>query len=996
MSILRAPLPLVLIGGLTLAVASLAPNTSRAARRPDALRGHATFELANGVPARQLRRVAWDPGWRVAAWQRFVQREGGHWRTLWDTATRVPTRIYGSGIAAPGAVASPTQASQYAEEVLARHLPLLAPGADLADFRLVSNHRRRGVRTVAYLQYRAGLPVLGGQVSFRFKADRLAVIATEAWPWVTAAPGGPLVSRARAVRSARQWIQADFGTPGIVQAVHGPYVLPILESTGRGYRPRYETVLAVTVRTHHPATRFEVYVTARQGTAVARRQTLRYARGQVRYNAPTRWPGTGYTAYPARFATLDVLGAYVTTDGTGWITWSGGAATDGEAWPGGPYVQLHNDAGDVASAILPLSDGAQVTWDASDSELVDAQLSGFVHATVAQEFARGLDPDLTWLFEPLSVTVNINDTCNAYSDGSSIHFMRASEQCENTGRLADVVYHEFGHSLHAHAIILGAGAFDEALSEGLADVYSANLTGDPGMGRGFFKTDDPLRHIDPTGGEYRWPDDIQQDPHGTGLIIGGALWDLRKELVAKLGELEGVAHFLTLYYAAMQRSSDIPTTYPEILLEDDDDGDLSNGTPNLCAIQRAFAPHGITGQDAMVGDLVVQHPVHDGLDIAVHVQDMGTQCSDIELVSAQLSWQLREWPTLGGVEELTSQDATTYATTIPAADEEGQTVQYQVTLEFSDGTVRTYPQNQADPWYEVFVGALFPLYCTDFESNPELDGWTHGLEAGTATEGADDWMWGEPRAGRNSGDPPAPYSGEKVYGNDLGGGNYNGMYQSNKINYALSPVVDATGYEMVRLQYRRWLNVEDGYFDQASIYANGEPVWTNFDSDRGNQSQTHHQDQEWRFHDVDLSPYVDENGEVQVRFEIQSDGGLEFGGWTLDDLCIVGWLPPRCGDGRVSGHEECDDGADNSNRDPDACRTNCLAPFCGDQVIDSGEECDDGNVLDGDGCSATCEVQPVDDPKAGCGCQASSRRPPLSLLLLALLVGPLLLRRRLR
>ncbi len=35
------------------------------------------------------------------------------------------------------------------------------------------------------------------------------------------------------------------------------------------------------------------------------------------------------------------------------------------------------------------------------------------------------------------------------------------------------------------------------------------------------------------------------------------------------------------------------------------------------------------------------------------------------------------------------------------------------------------------------------------------------------------------------------------------------------------------------------------------------------------------------------------------------------------------------------------------------CRT---AAFCGDGSIDPGEACDDGNSIDGDGCSASCEL----------------------------------------
>jgi cysteine-rich repeat protein len=65
---------------------------------------------------------------------------------------------------------------------------------------------------------------------------------------------------------------------------------------------------------------------------------------------------------------------------------------------------------------------------------------------------------------------------------------------------------------------------------------------------------------------------------------------------------------------------------------------------------------------------------------------------------------------------------------------------------------------------------------------------------------------------------------------------------------------------------------------------------------------------------------------------------------------------------------ECDDGLDNdmdtytdypadlgcSSEDDD---DEFNEPFCGDSVLDEGEECDDGNNIDGDGCSAVCEIE---------------------------------------
>ena len=63
-----------------------------------------------------------------------------------------------------------------------------------------------------------------------------------------------------------------------------------------------------------------------------------------------------------------------------------------------------------------------------------------------------------------------------------------------------------------------------------------------------------------------------------------------------------------------------------------------------------------------------------------------------------------------------------------------------------------------------------------------------------------------------------------------------------------------------------------------------------------------------------------------------------------------------CGNGEDDGDEECDDGADNSDTEPDACRTDCTEARCGDGIVDSDEDCDDGNGVDGDGCDGDCSA----------------------------------------
>lgn len=58
-----------------------------------------------------------------------------------------------------------------------------------------------------------------------------------------------------------------------------------------------------------------------------------------------------------------------------------------------------------------------------------------------------------------------------------------------------------------------------------------------------------------------------------------------------------------------------------------------------------------------------------------------------------------------------------------------------------------------------------------------------------------------------------------------------------------------------------------------------------------------------------------------------------------------------CGNGLREGSEQCDGGPD--------CNPDCTAPLvCGDGLLHADEACDDHNTVSGDGCSATCTLEP--------------------------------------
>jgi MYXO-CTERM domain-containing protein len=933
------------------------------------------IQVASGPEARLQPDVTWSqaPARAERAWKTFVAGTGKQWTPLWDADTGVPLRIFGAGVHVPGSVASAATAETAARQFLTEHIGLLAPGSRPDDFVVVGNHLGDGIRTVGMHQHHRGMRVITGQLSFRFKNDRLFVIASEALPDVDAPLLPFSISTLAVAGAATDWVRADVGDARPTD-VDGPFVLPIVSHRSVSYH----TVMRATVDAQKPDARFHVYVDAESGVPVAREQILRYADGTVLYNVPERHPGAERADLPASHADIVSGSLAMSTDAAGALSWDGDAPLEITAKVTGELVNVLNQLTPEleTSASFVLAPGGTVVWDERGDEEVDAQISAFVHAHVVKAHVRRFAPKLEFLDEQLQTRVNINSTCNAFSDGTTINFFRASADCENTARLADVVYHEFGHALHWQSIIPGVGAFDGAFSEGLSDYLAATITGDPAMGVGFFKEDEPLRHIDPPDYEHRWPRDVEEI-HYTGLIFAGAMWDLRKELVTLYGEEQGAAVADRLFYAAVQRASSIPATYVELLAADDDDGNLENGTPHECLINAAFgALHGLRNVDTVHEPLGAQTPAREDYRIATQVTGTSARCDGDRVASVIVQWERRGTET-GGEITATPEDGAPglYAATIPQQPD-GSTVRYRVVVTLADGGVWEFPDNQAVSHYEFYVGEMLELYCTDFESDPFAEGWSHGLEGGFSNNGADDWQWGTPTG--SAGDPDEAFSGTHVLGNDLGAAGYDGKYQGAKINYVESPLIDVGDYSDVHVQYRRWLGAEDSRWDYASIYANGHVAWRNLGTSEGNR---HHIDSEWMFHDVPVSQIV-MGGSLQVRFAIDSDSSFELGGWTIDDFCVVARPDAICGNGTIDGVEQCDQGAANDDTLADACRSSCRRSFCGDGVRDSYEECDDGNDNPYDGCTLTCYV-----PTADSGCNSAPGAPaPAGALGLAILV----------
>ncbi|HTL37193.1 MAG TPA: hypothetical protein VL326_28865 [Kofleriaceae bacterium] len=800
-----------------------------------------------------------------------------------STANASPWRV--ERISTPRAVGDAAIAEREARAYLATHLPA---GTNVADFIVVANQLDGDLRTVAFQQTWRGLRVVGATIAFVFgrrpDTDRLVAVKSRAAENIDA----PILPR------------------------HPPTGEIVVLRNGR-------TFTLAEVREEKSATtpeRWTVYLDANDNI-VARDKLVMDASATLKLNAGVRFARGTRQSYDAEKISMIVDGSPGSTTSTGTVTWAGTSPATITPSAAGTYVHIKdNGAAPTSTTFTNVQPGSTIVWDESADELLDAQVSTYVYANRAKDRARIVNPAVaSWLDAPLDFFVNVPGECNAYSTGNEVYLYRGTDMCENTGRLADVVYHEFGHSLHKHSIITGVGAFDSPLSEGLSDFFAANITEDPVIGRGFYLDDEgPLRDIDPVGLERVYPADLDFDDHVSGLIIGGALWDMRKGLINRLGYTAGVARAEKIYTGVMQRADDISTTFDAALLADDDNADLTDGTPNYCAIENAFGRHGLVqGYETTTIGL----PVADGMHLTIATSTpSGTVCPPPAVTKATVTWKAGDG--VASTFDL-AQDGEIWSGDIPEQPT-GTVVSYSVDVLFDDGTSQVFPNNPADPLYQLMAGLPSQIWCERMDVDPM---WTQSSSAGF------EWQWAAPVQNPASGDPASAKTGDGVLGTDVTG---DGRYRSDLTTSIMTPAIDVSRYQHVHLQYWRWLTVEDARYDQATVFANGEPVWHNAFSPTGTLD---HVDREWRFHDVDVTPLV-RDGSMQITWGLKSDFSKQLGGWTIDDVCLVG--------------------LDHIGS-------------CGDSIVEEGEQCDDGGIEDGDGCDHTCILEPF---AGGGACSASS------------------------
>jgi subtilisin-like proprotein convertase family protein len=674
----------VLIALCMLVVASLAlaiqPVTPEQHARPKLSRAFLAPELDVQPELEATASLAAAPEHAEAA--SFLQRNGGTWEMRWDRRADRPNLVQGSGIALiPGRGNSLTlaQLGLGSREpvdmavVETRLHDFINANADLLkskglEFRLdpdssISYGEGNSHWFVEFAQYKDGVRVEGASLFFRIAAGNIVQFgANEVAP--VAIDALPVSSRANALDLALRELDFPAGTAmqELLEAGELLFV-PVspagenagqnyLGVAGKGYSHRLAWRFAF--RLIDDVTTYQVLFDAHTNRVIEVRDLNEWVNATVTAGIYPTTNTDVEVVKPMPFASV-TNGAVKVTDVLGIYDYSGGTAT---VTLNGKFFQMSDNCGAISLANstdgnlnFGTSGGTDcITPGVGGTGNTHASRSGFYHLTNINRKAITFFPSNSWLQGKVVANMNIDDQCNAGWNGTTLNFFKSGGGCSNTGEIAAVFLHEWGHGMDTNS---GGAASENGSGEAVGDTFAFLETKDACIGKNFipgqpcancaasctgvrdvnaFSTlgaatiSKPSTVADNAGincdrytcpylsqGVFPYQGPMGYEGHCESYIASSANWDLSQKLVTQFGATQGWSEMDRIWYGSLTPSKSAyrvvsggtcnPAAvvdgcgannwYTVFLASDDNDGNLANGTPNGCRIWDAFNAHGI-------------------------------------------------------------------------------------------------------------------------------------------------------------------------------------------------------------------------------------------------------------------------------------------------------------------------------------------------------------------------------------------------------------------
>jgi len=626
--------------------------------------------------------TAYEQGTRAAAglgaMQGFFARNSADWEVRWDRRSNLPNLVQGVGVpilpgrgnrlkAADLEIAGEIKLATVEAQLrrfMARYPEMF--GVALTDFKLnpassANVGEDSQVWLIEFQQTWRGVPVDGASAFFRINNGNIVQFGTEKVAPVKLASARPLLDNAAALAAALK--AAGFKLSQVGEIVN-PGKLKIVPTLVAGEQPaelfqgapgggyRHTLVWELSFRRTGEAATYLALVDAKTGKVLRFADANAYAQVSGGIYPTTNTDPESVRGLP--FAAV-TNGTAKTTDAAGSYTFSAGTAT---SVLDGKYFKMTDNCGAIAlsdSTTGDLAFGSSggtdcITPGVGGAGNTHSSRTGFYHLTNINRKASGFLPGNAWLASKVTANMNINATCNAFWNGTTVNFYRSGGGCSNTGEIAAVFLHEWGHGMDTNS---GGAASDAGTGEAVGDTFAFLETKDPCIGQNFqpgvncanctactgvrdvadFALGGSATIAKPANvavnsgincdryscpyfqfifiGAYQGP--MGYEGHCESIIASSANWDLSQNLIARFGTTAGWAAMDSIWYKSLTPSKSAyrvasggkcnPAAvvdgcgannwYTVYLSVDDDDGNLANGTPNGCRIWDAFNAHGI-------------------------------------------------------------------------------------------------------------------------------------------------------------------------------------------------------------------------------------------------------------------------------------------------------------------------------------------------------------------------------------------------------------------
>ena len=864
------------------------------------------------------------------AWIRFSAQHDGL-RAVWNKATGTPKAIFGDGLKVVDGVADLATARGIARDVLARYDDVLGLGT--STYVESVGRKLNRVYLFVYDQRFGGLEVVGGRADVRLHDNGVVSMFGSSAVQIPADFGtAPAVPMENAWALAHQHLNVSPSPRDgeVVPAPNGELVIHADPFGRQPTAPRLAWRVGVDVRNGvDDLTIGKVYVDARTGEVIefvdevyscwmghthvagdddaghapagpvnarlAKAMALREGLAAPNAAAPAAVPAPivgNVRAWINRISPTDPLvneplqGIRVTAAGVG------SAFTDANGDFSIPHtgtapvtvsVNFGTGSGQFINGINP-QQGSPVTASVTATPGVPAQIQ--ILSAAASEFDWSqtsvfyfVDDAYRWVtsvvgsipgsIDRMTATVNRASTCNAFYTGNTINFYARGGSCNMTA-FDSVIYHEWGHGLDNQ---FGGINQNEGISEGWGDIVSCYRLDDPIVGRNFTTSGGFVRsalntRTYPTGGFSSGG-----APHPKGEVWMGWAWQVREGLKSSLGNQAGAARADAIVLASIAANHWLqPDAVREVFILDDDDGNLNNGVPNYTVLETASRARNYPFPEIQVGT-IAHTPLQSSTEqfvpqiVRATVTPISGSFTAVDVVFDVGGGEVRQPMAPSG-------QPNEYVSLLPGVPAPSG-VRYRIEARHSTNITLRAPESGE---YGYSIGTREVFFSEDFESG--ASGWQSFLIARQ-----NDWQLGAPtgRSGTSNGvawtDPSSAASGNACYGNDLGIGNFNGEYQPNVHNYLRSPTFSTLGKTGVTLRFQRWLTVEESQYDRAEIRVNNQVVWVNPVS--GNLVDT-----QWTNFELPI-PQADNLPLVQIEWRLITDGGLNLGGWAIDDVEVL-------------------------------------------------------------------------------------------------------------